>query len=113
MHSGEATKLQWTDLDDERRIIILNAPEKGSNPRIWKISTKLVAMLNALPKKNTYIFGNPNTRAIRDTFCTNRKSLAHKLQNPRLMRISLNTFRHWKATMLYHQTRDILYVMKF
>jgi hypothetical protein len=22
-------------------------------------------------------------------------------------------FRHWKATQLYHQTRDILYVMKF
>ncbi len=23
------------------------------------------------------------------------------------------TLRHWKATMLYHQTKDILYVMKF
>jgi integrase len=113
MRSGEATKLKWTDLDDERRLIILNAPEKGSNPRIWKISTKLVAMLNSLPKKNMYIFGNPNTRAIRATFCTNRKSLARKLQNPRLMRISLHTFRHWKATSLYHQTKNILLVKEF
>ncbi len=23
------------------------------------------------------------------------------------------TFRHWKATMLYHQTKDILYVKEF
>ncbi|MBS7649143.1 site-specific integrase [Candidatus Bathyarchaeota archaeon] len=38
---------------------------------------------------------------------------ARKLQNPRINQIHFHTFRHWKATMLYHQTRDILYVMKF
>jgi integrase len=113
MRSGEATKLKWTDLDDERRIIILNAPEKGSNPRIWKISIKLVGMLNSIPKKNQYIFGNPNTRVIRSVFCDNRKSLAAKLQNPCLLRISLHTFRHWKATSLYHQTKNILLVKEF
>ncbi len=39
--------------------------------------------------------------------------MARKLQNPRLLRISLHTLRHWKATMLYHQTKDILYVKQF
>ncbi|MHA1711164.1 MAG: tyrosine-type recombinase/integrase [Candidatus Freyarchaeota archaeon] len=29
------------------------------------------------------------------------------------MQISFHTFRHWKATTLYYQTKDILYVMKF
>jgi len=27
--------------------------------------------------------------------------------------MSFHTIRHWKATTLYHQTKDILYVMKF
>jgi len=113
MRSGEATKLKWTDMDDERRIITLNTPEKGSNPRIWKISTKLVGMLSALPKKNEYIFGNPNTRCIRVSYCNTRKSISQKLQNPRLMRISFHTFRHWKTTSLYHQTKNILLVKEF
>jgi len=39
--------------------------------------------------------------------------LAHKLQNPRLLKITFHTFRHWKATMLYHQTKDPYYVKQF
>ncbi len=35
------------------------------------------------------------------------------LQNPRLLRISFHTFRHWKVTMLYHQTKDPYYVQHF
>ncbi len=38
---------------------------------------------------------------------------ARKLQNPRLIRINFHTLRHWKATVLYHQTKDILYVKEF
>ena len=30
-----------------------------------------------------------------------RKALAVKLKNPRLLRIGFHTFRHWKATMEY------------
>jgi integrase len=44
-------------------------------------------------------------------FCITRKRLAKKLQNPRLMQIHFHTFRHWKATMEYDKTRDILHVM--
>jgi len=113
MRAGEATRLKWTDIDEERRIIILNNPEKGSHPRIWKITTKLMNMLNALPRKSQYIFGNPNPRAIRSLFCNTRKSLTEKLQNPRLLKISFHTFRHWKATTLYHQTKNLLLVKEF
>jgi integrase len=113
MRSGEATKLKWIDIDEERRIITLNAPEKGSNPRMWKVSAKLNNMLNALPKKVELVFGNPNTRVMRSVFCGMRKGVAEKLQNPRLVRISFHTFRHWKATSLYHQTKNILLVKEF
>jgi integrase len=33
--------------------------------------------------------------------------------NPRLKRINFHPLRHWRATRLYHQTKDILYVMQF
>jgi hypothetical protein len=35
-----------------------------------------------------------------------------KLGNPRLRQITFHTFRHWKATMEYHKTKDILHVMR-
>jgi hypothetical protein len=47
------------------------------------------------------------------TFSKARKRLAQKIGNPRLIAIHFHTFRHWKATMLYHQTKDIYYVKNF
>ena len=52
-------------------------------------------------------------RTVREVFEKQRATIARKLQNQRLRQIHFHTFRHWKATMLYHQTKDILYVMKF
>jgi integrase len=40
-------------------------------------------------------------------------TLARELQDPRLMNINFHSFRHWKATMLYHQTHDPYYVKDF
>jgi integrase len=113
MRCGEAKRLEWSDVDFERRIVRLNLPEKHSNPRIWRISQKLTAMLNALPRKNERIFGNGPITSIKMTFMRSRKRLAHKLQNPQLQKISFHTLRHWKATMLYRETRDIHYVQRF
>lgn len=39
-----------------------------------------------------------------------RKRIAKKFGNPRLLKITFTTLRHWKATSYYHQTRDILKV---
>jgi len=33
--------------------------------------------------------------------------------NPRLLKIHFHTLRHWKATMEYHRTKDLLHVMAF
>ena len=110
MRAGEAFRLKWTDIDFERRLIILNEPEKGSNPRVWKVSQKLMQMLNALPRKGERIFPNKTLASLKDTFSRTKKRLALKLQNPRLLRIGFHTIRHWKATMEYHRIKDILYV---
>jgi integrase len=107
---GEACNLQWKDIDAINSYIIVT-PEKGSNSRQLKISNKLVAMLNELPKKSTKVF-TANSDALRKSFEKQRKSIAYKMQNPRLRQISFHTFRHWKATMEYHKTKDILHVMQ-
>jgi integrase len=108
MRSGEAANLKWTDLDLENNSVRVT-PEKGSNPRILRISSKLVSMLNELPKDTTTVF-RVNTERIRRNYCRQRKKIAAKLKNSRLRQITFHTFHHWKATMEYHKTRDILHV---
>jgi integrase len=114
MRSGEAKRLKWTDVDFQRRIITLNEPEKGSLPRIFSnVSGKLLGMLNALPSKNEYVFGDCTLNSLKAVFYRARKRLAYKLQNPRLLKITFHTLRHWRATMEYHYTKDIIHVKNF
>jgi hypothetical protein len=47
---------------------------------------------------------------LKSGFYKSRKRPSSKLQKPRITRISFHTFRHWKATTLYHQTKDTRYV---
>jgi len=113
MRAGEAFKLEWIDVDMKRRLITLGHPEKGSNPRIFKVSAKLIDMLNQLPRKTEWVFKVNETTplcSIRVTFSESRKKAAKKLANPRIQKISFHTFRHRKATMEYHKTKDILHV---
>jgi len=77
---------------------------------MFKISPRLIAMLNSLPKKNEYIFGNANLASHRWRFDRQKRRLSEKLQNPRLLQIKFHTLRHWKATTEYHKTKDILHV---
>lgn len=105
---GELTQTKWMDIDSQRRTISITA-EKGSNPRILPISTKLTAMLGNLPHTNDYVF-QTGKHGLRSTFEALRKRTATKLNNPRLIRISFHTFRHWKGTMEYHKTKDIIHV---
>lgn len=39
-----------------------------------------------------------------------RKRITKKFDNPKLLKITFTTLRHWKATTYYNQTRDILKV---
>ena len=70
-------------------------------------------MLAALPKTNEHVFGTAQRTSRASVFYRQRRSLAHKLGNPRLLRIGLHTFRHWKATVMYHETRDPVLVKEF
>jgi len=107
---GELTQLTLKDLDTERKTLNIT-PEKGSNPRILPISDKLIGMINNLPKVHKTIF-QPHKDTLRDYLCTQRKQLAEKLNNARLQKIGFHTLRHWKGTMLYHETKDLRHVQK-
>ena len=107
---SELAKLKWTDIDLERRTIHITAC-KGSNSRILPLSPTLVTMLNKLPRKQDHVFGT-NTHGIRKTFQSMRKRTVNKFSNPRLKQIHFHTFRHWKGTTEYHETKDIMHVKK-
>jgi len=109
---GELWAIRWTDINPKARTVTINHPVKGHNPRILTISPELIARLNMLPKTSERVFPCLMKNMYRN-FWLQRARIAKELSNPRLMEIVFTTLRHWKATMLYHQMKDILYVMKF
>ena len=113
MRRGEAKRIEWINIDSEINTITLNHPEKHSNSRMWKVTPQLIAQLNALPKGSTKVFGDGRMDTLKIAFLRLRKKQAAKMQNPRLLSIGFHTLRHWKATTLYHRTKDALYVRDF
>jgi integrase/ribosomal protein L37AE/L43A len=110
MRCGEAFMLQWTDFDFENKTVNIT-PEKGSDPRQLRISNRLIMMLNSLPHEKAKPFECSNRHFSR-TFRLQRTKIANKLKNDRILKIHFHTLRHWKATMEYAKTKDILHVMK-
>jgi integrase/recombinase XerD len=106
---GELVKLKWLDVDFERKVASIT-PEKHSNARILPISEKLISMLNRLTRNHKDNVFQPKKKMLREYYCIQRKEIAQRLQNPRLLKISFHTFRHWKGTTLYHDTRDLMEV---
>lgn len=100
-------------MDFEKNIITLNDPEKGSKPQMWKVSQKLIGMLNSLPRIGTLVFGDSSMGQHESNVPEGPQTTSQQASKPRLLEISFHTLRHWKATMLYHQTKDPYYVQHF
>jgi len=81
-------------------------------PRIFKISTKLTAMLQALPKKSDRVFGHINSKTPSVCLAQQRKKIAKKLANPRIAKIHFHLIRHWFGTMEYHKTQNMRHVQR-
>lgn len=108
----EALRIQWGDVDFEHKIITINHPCKGHLPGKMPVKTKLLAMLDLLPRKNELVFATTYPR-IASVFWTTRRRVAARLQNPRILRISFRSFRHWGGTMVaYHANGNMLVVKK-
>ena len=100
---GEISRLKLSSIDLQQKVVRINA-EKGSNSRILPISQKSIDMLNNLPKNDERIFANAGD--MRSNFFMQRRRIAKKLGNPRLLEIHFHTLRHWKATTEQHKTKD-------
>ena len=115
--AGEAWNLRWVDINSQQGTVTIT-PEKGSRARRLKVTSSLVVMLDHLPHRSEYVFRNPaidKSDSLDDfsrNFSAQRRRIAEKLQNPRIRQISFKTLRHWKATVEYHRTKDILHVMR-
>jgi len=96
-------KLKWIDINRETRKVSIT-PVKGHNPRVLKVSEEFLRRLDSLFS---------NVSGMTAVFWRARKNLTRKLNNPRLKAIHFTTFRHWKGTMEYHRTKDIIHVKEF
>ena len=117
MRSAEAWGLKWSDVDFERGGLTLNDTKKHGTPRGFKVSPRLTAMLNALPRHSkTWMFQNQTESASLIHFAAGfrffRNTLSVKLQKPNLLKISFHSFRHWFATMEYNKTKNLLHVQE-
>jgi integrase len=108
---GELWRAEWIDIDVEKRVVRINHPVKGHNPRILPISMEWISMLQRLPRSSERIFP-ARLDCQSNNFRQQRRRLAVKIGNPRLSRITYTTFRHWKGTTEYHRTKDILHVKR-
>jgi integrase len=90
-------RLQWSDVDFERSLIICNKPEKGSLPRVLPISPTLKSMLSDMPRKDSRIF-TCTLNSMYASYRQLRKTRAFTLKNERLKEISFHDLRKFFAT---------------
>ncbi len=115
MRPGELWQLCWSDYDQPTRTLKVT-PEKGSKSGTYRVSKELAQMIEALPRKyGERMFSTPNMRLEHHSlnFTHQRKRIAFKLKNPRLLRISFRTLRHFRGTMEAWRTRDPFHVQQF
>jgi len=113
MRPIEVVNLKVKDIDFERHLIYPNVFKHG-NARALKFSEKLEATLRQHIQENKLqpndkLFNTPQ-HTYGNNFREMRNELAKKLNDPALATISLYSYRHYFATMLYEKTKDILYV---
>jgi len=114
----EAWRLSWLDIDTVNRCVTIK-PAKYSRSRKLKIIEQTLNLILSLPsRRNQYVWSpsgfderfSEELSHFTRNYVKQRKRIALKLRNPRLSQISLRTFRHWKGTMEYARTKDIIHV---
>src|SRR5712692_6926341 len=103
---GEWCNLTHQDFDFNRKVVRLRA-EKGSKAREARMSDTLVGMVQqCLAKSPERPF--PNSTAIKKHLNRTTHYLAKLHGQPGYLSIHAHVFRHYRATRLYWETKDIL-----
>ena len=101
---GEALTLQRSDLDVERCVVKLRRTEKLGEPRENRVSENLMSKLTK------YVGKWGKYENVARNFQQQKKKIAEKLGIPEIKEIHFHSFRHFKATITYHKTKDLLKV---
>jgi integrase len=110
---GEMWALKWVDVDFQNSTLLINKPEKNSRARQLKVSTQLIGLLSTLPRTCEFVFRKHPTAksaSMQSYYIREKKKISNALCNPKLVQITWKSLRHYKATMEYARTKDILYV---
>ena len=88
---------------------------KGGSPRVLKLSNKTLNYLNKYLSQtniglNDNLFGTWNSQIYQKLYRHTRNKTAEKMQDISIKGIRLYDLRHYFTTMLYHKTKDILFV---
>ena len=110
----ELMRLKLKDIDLDKRAVYPETAKHG-NPRVLKITEKTLHMLTeylarANIKPHQKIFANWKPIDYSKYFRATRNKTAKKMGDPSINNIRLYDLRHFFATMLYHRTKDILFV---
>lgn len=108
---NEVQRLEWTDIDTERKRVTLKASKHG-NSRIVPISQNLIELLFSLSKKHNTVFPKRSQNSRTCAFHARMIRLSKVYNNKRFIKIHLHTFRHCKALREYHKTKSILHVKR-
>ena len=109
----ELCNLKVKNVDLERKIIYPTTAKHGA-PRTLKMSNSLTQMIQdhiviRNLNQNDRLFKG-DSKSYGKCYRRIRNRTAKKLKDPTIQTIRLYDFRHYFATMLYHRTKDILFV---
>jgi integrase len=109
---GEVLRIKWIDVDFKNKAISIRYPVKNHLTGTFQVSNRLLAMIDALPRKDERVFPIPYPSILR-RFVRMRKRTAEIHQNPRLLKVDFTAFRTWAGTMIaYHTNGNVLTVQK-
>ena len=109
---GEVLRIKYLDVDTNNKAISIRYPVKNHLPRTLNVSNRLLAMIEALPKKDDRVFPISYANILR-RYVLMRTKTAEIHQNPRLLAVDFTAFRTWAGTMIaYHTNGNVLIVKK-
>ena len=108
----EGYRLTPKNFNLDKQSVQINRPVKQHNVGEYKMSDRLTSMITSFVRnaKPNEVIWKASYKQMRNYFYERRNKISENLQNPNIRRIQLKTFRHFKGTMEYHKTKDILRV---
>ena len=107
----EALRILRDEIDFLQKKIPINHPAKNCNSRVLNMSDKLLGILKNLPMDRKKLFAYKDSQSAGKTFRVMRKRAAQKLDIKELLKITLYTFRYWRATVEFQEYQTEAAVM--